>query len=90
MIFPAINQNKTQRPKVPLIVPASLASGNNSSSETGQKLVHFMQIDCEVADTRLFSLKSDDLPLDYLKILNQGVLADFERQQSEQSGYEYH
>ncbi len=71
-----------------LIVPASLAP--NNSSETGQELVHFMQIDCEVADTRLFSLKSDDLPLDYLKILKQDVLADFERQQGKQNGYEYH
>jgi len=30
------------------------------------------------------------MPLDYLKILKQDVLADFERQQGKQNAYEYH
>jgi len=71
-------------------LPAYVVTNNETNSETGQKLVHFMQIDCEVTDTRLFSLKSDDLPLDYLKILNQDPMSDFERHKDQQSGYEYH
>lgn len=73
VIFPATNQNKTQRPKVSLIVPA-LIKNSTDTNNNADRQVHFMQIDCEVVDTRLFSIKQDDIPLDYLKILNQDAI----------------
>ena len=41
---------------------------NNSKDHMNHKIA-FMQIDCEVTDTRLFYIKTDDIPQDYIKIL---------------------
>lgn len=77
MIFPAINQNKNRRPKVSLIVPSMFniknplnESSDSTSNENDKKLFQFIQIDCEVLDTKLFYLNSDDIPSDYMKILS--------------------
>jgi hypothetical protein len=80
VIYPAIKQNKTQRPKVSLIVPVLIQVATSANNNTGSssndnnnsnRQVQFMQIDCEVTDTRLFTMNYDQLPHDYLKILNQ-------------------
>jgi hypothetical protein len=54
------------------MVPAMLQSGYNDSQNSKDHINHkiaFMQIDCEVTDTRLFYLRTDDIPQDYIKIL---------------------
>lgn len=72
IIFPATNQNKTQRPKVSVILPTLFQKNQSNIDPTStNRQVQFMQIDCEVVDTRFFSIKSDDIPMDYMKILNQ-------------------
>lgn len=69
-MFPALIQNKTQRPKMSLLMPALLTSLNGSNnSNHGQ--VAFMQIDCEVIDTKLFYLNANDIPLNFMKIIHQ-------------------
>ena len=66
-MYPAFNQNKTRRPRISLMVPASLDQ-NESQNHVNQKIA-FMQIDCEVVDTRMFHIKTDDIPQDFMKIL---------------------
>lgn len=68
-MFPALNQNKTKRPKISLMVPALLQVNLNDSQNKDHQKIAFMQIDCEVVDTRLFYIKTDDIPQDYMKIL---------------------
>lgn len=77
MIFPAINQSKNRRPKLSLIVPSMFnikkplnESSDSTSKENDKKIFQFIQIDCEVLDTKLFHLNSDDIPHDYRKILS--------------------
>ena len=66
-----MNRNKTQKPKISLIMPALLTHLNDSNKE---QEITFMQIDCEIYDTRLFSIKLNDIPLDYMKIIHQDYI----------------
>jgi len=52
-----------------IIIPALLTHLNDSNNKDQQ--ISFMQIDCEVVDTRFFNLKLNDIPLDYMKIIHQ-------------------
>ncbi len=76
-ILPALAQNKTQRPRISLLIPTLLSSSpsgndsNSSSSNSQQTGVSFMRIECEITDTSLFHLKLNDIPLDYMKIIHQ-------------------
>lgn len=57
-----------------LIVPVYQNEHNMNSSdsnETVNRQIAFMQIDSEVIDTKLFHMSTDDIPSDYMKILNQ-------------------
>ena len=72
IIPPVVQTNKTGRPRMSLLMPALLKNDihlNGSSKVKDETTVAFMQIDCEVTDTRLLYLNKDDIPLDYLKIL---------------------
>ena len=72
IIPPVLQANKTLRPRMSLLMPALLKNDmhlNGSSKVKDENLVAFMQIDCEVTDTRLLYLNKADIPLDYLKIL---------------------
>ena len=69
MTFPALQQNKTKKPRMTIIIPALLTHLNTSDNKDQQ--ISFMQIDCEVIDTRVFSLNLNDIPLDYMKIIHQ-------------------
>jgi hypothetical protein len=69
-ILPALAQNKTQRPRISLLIPALLSNGNESSRQQ-QATVSFIRIECDVTDTSLFHLKLNDIPLDYMKIIHQ-------------------
>lgn len=42
---------------------------NDSQKDHINHKIAFMQIDCEVVDTRLFYIKTDDIPQSYMKIL---------------------
>ena len=61
-----------------LLVPALLTNLNDSSN--GDREIAFMQIDCEVIDTRLLNLKFNDIPFDFMKIMHQDYVN--EQQQS--------
>ena len=52
-----------------IIIPALLTHLNDSTNKEQQ--ISFMQIDCEVVDTRFLNLKMNDIPLDYMKIIHQ-------------------
>lgn len=70
IILPALNQNKTKRPRISLMMPALLSANvNDSQKDSTNDRIAFMQIDCEVVDTRLFYIKTDDIPQMYMKIL---------------------
>ena len=76
-ILPALAQNKTHRPRISLLIPALLSSGNENSTNGGQQAgLSFMRIDCEVTDTNLFHLKLNDIPLDYMKIIHHDFWAN--------------
>ena len=65
-----MNQNKTKRPRISLMMPALLSANvNDSQKDSTNDRIAFMQIDCEVVDTRLFYIKTDDIPQMYMKIL---------------------
>jgi hypothetical protein len=74
-ILPALAQNKTQRPRISLLIPTLLSSSNGNDSNSSRQQqpagVAFMRIECEVTDTSLFHLKLNDIPLDYMKIIHQ-------------------
>ena len=67
-MFPALNHNKTQRPRMSLVMPA-LVQLNDTNMRNTHNTIAFMQIDCEVLDTSLIYLKSSDIPINYVKIL---------------------
>lgn len=75
VVFPSLTQNKTQRPRMSMIVPAMLVNNNSDSSSVNSSESNsqfaFIQIECEVLDTRLIHMKLNDIPLEYLKILHQ-------------------
>lgn len=79
ILAPTLAQNKTQRPRISLLMPALLSStpsqpiNNNDSTHQSAGLA-FMRIDCEVTDTSLFHLKLNDIPLDYMKIIHQDFI----------------
>ena len=52
-----------------IIIPALLTHLNDSNNREQQ--ISFIQIDCEVVDTRFINLKLNDIPLDYMKIIHQ-------------------
>lgn len=52
-----------------IIIPALLTHLNDSNNK--EQEISFMQIDCEVLDTRFINLKLNDIPLDYMKIIHQ-------------------
>lgn len=51
------------------MVPALLQVNQSDSQNKDHQKIAFMQIDCEVVDTRLFYIKTDDIPQYYMKIL---------------------
>ncbi|CAF0724673.1 unnamed protein product [Brachionus calyciflorus] len=72
VMLPALIQNKTQKPKLSLLIPALLTNNLNSSNDKrSNRQITFMKIDCEVTDTKLFYMNLDDIPLDYIKIMHQ-------------------
>lgn len=67
-MFPAVHHNKTQRPRMSLVMPA-LVQINDTNLGEQRNAIAFMQIDCEVMDTKLIYLKSSDIPFNYAKLL---------------------
>jgi cyclic AMP-dependent transcription factor ATF-6 alpha len=69
-MFPALNHNKTQKPRMSILMPA-LVQINDTNMQNTHNTIAFMQIDCEVLDTSLIYLKSSNIPLNYVKILSE-------------------
>jgi hypothetical protein len=68
LIFPATVTNQTQRPKMSLILPASITH-LNKSIHVPENHVPMIQIDCEVEDTKLVFVKQGDIPSYYRREL---------------------
>ncbi|UJR13505.1 hypothetical protein I4U23_000519 [Adineta vaga] len=64
LILPANIQNQTQRPKMSLILPASMAN-LNKSIHVPTNHVPMIKIDCEVEDTKLVFVKRTHIPSSY-------------------------
>jgi len=62
LILPATVQNQTQRPKLSLILPASMAN-LNKSIHVPTDHVPMLKIDCEVEDTKLVFVKHSHVPI---------------------------
>jgi hypothetical protein len=69
IMFPALNHNKTQRPRMSLVMPALVQINDTNMGGNTRNTIAFMQIDCEVIDTALIYLKSSDIPINYVKLL---------------------
>jgi hypothetical protein len=79
VIYAPIVQNKTQRPRISLIFPALITNNlNNSGDPKKHEQIEFMQIDCEVTDTRFFNFKLTEIPFDFIKILHQDFIFNFQ------------
>ncbi|KAI4457324.1 atf6 isoform c [Holotrichia oblita] len=59
MLLPALQYNKTTRPKMSLIMPSVIS---NNATQDQFNLVPLMQIDCEVLNTRLIHVKHGTIP----------------------------
>lgn len=75
-MFPAMQQNKSQRPRMSFLMPAMLTTNLSDSSNTNgsnktEQTVAFMQIDCEVVDTQLIYFKMNEIPTNFMKIFHQ-------------------
>ncbi|KAK5650525.1 hypothetical protein RI129_001554 [Pyrocoelia pectoralis] len=58
-LLPALNHNKTRRPKLSLLLPSLLS---NVTSSPNPQTVSLMQIDCEVVDTHLLHVNYGAIP----------------------------
>ncbi|CAF1043905.1 unnamed protein product [Rotaria magnacalcarata] len=70
LILPSTVQNQTQRPKMSLIIPASITNLNKTIRIPAN---HFpmIKIDCEVEDTKLVFIKRNHIPLSFQNHLFQ-------------------
>lgn len=68
-----------------LLMPALLTANLNDSMNKDQQQIAFMQIDCEVIDTKLVYLKLNDIPLDYMKIIHQDYIFNEQQANAESS-----
>jgi len=68
LILPATVTNQTQRPKMSLILPASMTHLNKSIHVPANH-VPMIQIDCEVEDTKLVFVKQGHIPSYYRREL---------------------
>jgi len=64
LVLPALSQNQTQRPKMSLILPASMANLNKSIHVPNDH-IPMMKIDCEVDDTKLVFVQQSQIPSAY-------------------------
>lgn len=73
--MPAIIQSSKKRPKLSIVVPTtSLVSNRFNASNQKKKGIGFIQIDCEVLDTKSLYFNIDEIPYVYMKILEESEI----------------